>query len=423
MRDRSHLLARLHQDYADTRSKNRFERIAGASLIQGLTAAGTSLGLALAWRSYWALILGFVAGKAAHTAVLLAMCPVRPSWPRSADMGSFLKFGGMVTGSRILWYFREYFDVVVVGAVLGAKALGVFTMAMTLARLPVEKISVVLAPVLFPVFSRNQLSDERLRDQYRQTLAGIAMIAFPAAAGMALVALAPFVAFFTRRYERVGFIALGFSSILIVLVLVSAVLHVGAWGLEAGTVSLTLVGSAALLTAAGSWHARRPGVVRVDVPITDLPQDLERLRIVQLSDLHVGPTLKRDFVEAVVALREHGAQPRRQAAPTVVVAEERLEQIGVERVGHLAGAAAWIHGVGRAVQNRAVFRDEMVPGGRVALGAGTRQRELLEEGRCASVSGSASVASFQSSTCTNTVSPRCVVTPQLRGDTGPARVR
>ena len=119
-------------------------------------------------------------------------------------------------------------------------------------------------------------------------------------AGVVLLALAPFGSFFTRRYERVGFTALGFSSILIVLVLVSAVLQIGAWGLEAGTVSLSLVGSATLLTLAGSWHARRPGVVRVDVPIAHLPADLERLRIVQLSDLHVGPTLKRDFVEAVV---------------------------------------------------------------------------------------------------------------------------
>src|SRR3989449_4314942 len=38
----------------------------------------------------------------------------------------------------------------------------------------------------------------------------------------------------------------------------------------------------------------------VDVPITGLPSDLEGFRIAQLSDLHVGPTLKRDFVERVV---------------------------------------------------------------------------------------------------------------------------
>src|SRR6266699_3654550 len=38
----------------------------------------------------------------------------------------------------------------------------------------------------------------------------------------------------------------------------------------------------------------------VDVPITGLPSDLEGFRIAQLSDLHVGATLKRDFVERVV---------------------------------------------------------------------------------------------------------------------------
>jgi uncharacterized protein len=42
-------------------------------------------------------------------------------------------------------------------------------------------------------------------------------------------------------------------------------------------------------------------VVRVEVPIGGLPEDLQGFRIVQLSDLHVGPTLKRAFVERIVA--------------------------------------------------------------------------------------------------------------------------
>src|SRR6266576_248865 len=55
--------------------------------------------------------------------------------------------------------------------------------------------------------------------------------------------------------------------------------------------------------------ARRPAMVRVvDVPITGLPSDLEGVRIAQLSDLHVGPTLKRDFVERVVDTT-NGLQP------------------------------------------------------------------------------------------------------------------
>ena len=40
--------------------------------------------------------------------------------------------------------------------------------------------------------------------------------------------------------------------------------------------------------------------VPVTVPIRKLPPDLAGLRIVQLSDLHVGPTIRRRFVEVVV---------------------------------------------------------------------------------------------------------------------------
>ena len=129
-------------------------------------------------------------------------------------------------------------------------------------------------------------------------------------AGVVLLALAPFLALFASRSERVpfkaalqwtGFTAMGFSSILIVVVLASAVAHVRAWGLDAGTVSLSLLGGAVALTLMATWGARHPRVVRVTVPIAGLPADLAGLRIVQLSDLHIGPTLKRDFVEAVVA--------------------------------------------------------------------------------------------------------------------------
>ena len=46
---------------------------------------------------------------------------------------------------------------------------------------------------------------------------------------------------------------------------------------------------------------RRPRIVEVAIPFASLPEDLTSLRIVQISDLHVGPTIKRDFVERVVA--------------------------------------------------------------------------------------------------------------------------
>ncbi len=55
------------------------------------------------------------------------------------------------------------------------------------------------------------------------------------------------------------------------------------------------------LTAIGFVNARRRARVRnVDVPIAGLPSALEGFTIAQISDLHVGPTIKRRYVEAVV---------------------------------------------------------------------------------------------------------------------------
>jgi predicted MPP superfamily phosphohydrolase len=64
----------------------------------------------------------------------------------------------------------------------------------------------------------------------------------------------------------------------------------------------------AIATALGLWNARRTAaVVEIDVPITGLPAALHGFTIAQISDIHVGPTIKapylRRIVEAVNRLR------------------------------------------------------------------------------------------------------------------------
>jgi len=62
------------------------------------------------------------------------------------------------------------------------------------------------------------------------------------------------------------------------------------------TVTLTL-----LSALVGMAIARWPRLVRVDVPIDNLPPALHGFSITQISDLHVGATIKRGFVERIVA--------------------------------------------------------------------------------------------------------------------------
>jgi hypothetical protein len=56
-----------------------------------------------------------------------------------------------------------------------------------------------------------------------------------------------------------------------------------------------------LVTLWGFANARRTArVVRVDVPVAGLPAALDGFTIAQVSDVHVGPTIKRPYVEAIV---------------------------------------------------------------------------------------------------------------------------
>ncbi|MCX8517834.1 MAG: metallophosphoesterase, partial [Rhodoferax sp.] len=57
-----------------------------------------------------------------------------------------------------------------------------------------------------------------------------------------------------------------------------------------------------LVTLLGFCNARRTAaVVKVDVPVPGLPAALHGFCIAQISDIHVGPTIRRDYLERIVA--------------------------------------------------------------------------------------------------------------------------
>ena len=54
-------------------------------------------------------------------------------------------------------------------------------------------------------------------------------------------------------------------------------------------------------TIVGYWNARRTAaVIRVDIPIENLPRALEGFTIAQISDVHVGPTIKGGYLTRIV---------------------------------------------------------------------------------------------------------------------------
>lgn len=114
------------------------------------------------------------------------------------------------------------------------------------------------------------------------------------------------------RLAWAGMLALGLFSSLLVLTLLrdAALLLLAGVSRAAGPLALDGLrrGSAvavpalgALFTLAGYANARRTARVKtVHVRIEGLPAALEGFRILQISDLHVGPTIKQRYLQAVV---------------------------------------------------------------------------------------------------------------------------
>jgi uncharacterized protein len=106
----------------------------------------------------------------------------------------------------------------------------------------------------------------------------------------------------------VGLTAMGFFSSLFVFTvlrdLLLALAHLvlpasqaGAWAMPSAQFTLAIT---ALVTLLGLIIARRPRVIEVTIPISNLPQSLNGFSIAQISDVHVGATIKREFVEGIV---------------------------------------------------------------------------------------------------------------------------
>jgi len=120
-----------------------------------------------------------------------------------------------------------------------------------------------------------------------------------------------------ERLSWLGSLAMGlFSSLFVLTLLRDIVLAVSAVTLPGPALATTKVASAAAVpwlalfaSLIGFWNARRRArIVDVEVPLANLPEALHGFTIAQISDIHVGSTIKRSYVEAIVdAVNQLGA--------------------------------------------------------------------------------------------------------------------
>jgi PST family polysaccharide transporter len=171
-----------------------FRKLFWPQLLAGLTKGAVAIALALAGAGAWSLIVGQLAGALCQSVVFWIVYPWRPSFVISrAHLRPMLSFGLGIVAVGLLGQGAGNFDYLVVGAKLGAVALGVYYLAFRLPELVILSGFKVANDVLFPFYARLKEGEvdgaDELRRGYLETVRLGSMVAFPAAFGMAALAL------------------------------------------------------------------------------------------------------------------------------------------------------------------------------------------------------------------------------------------
>ncbi|MGH7540899.1 MAG: lipopolysaccharide biosynthesis protein, partial [Gemmatimonadota bacterium] len=168
----------------------RFGPITAIELGSGIAQASTAIALAFAGAGLWSLVGGQLALGVAR--VLLSWCfaPLRPS-PFEASretLRELVRFGRHVGAANLINYGNANSQGIVIGRVLGTTALGYYTIASRLALMPVSVIGNVLGRGVFAALSRVADDPVRFRGIWLDNIKRVALLAAPAAIGLALVA-------------------------------------------------------------------------------------------------------------------------------------------------------------------------------------------------------------------------------------------
>ncbi len=157
-----------------------------ADQLNSWLGAGVSLLLALNGWGAMSLAGGRIVGSVAAAIVFFRWSPVpyRFGWDPTLARQLF-SFGLPLAASSVVVFASGYADQVVVGATLGATALGYYALAFNLASWPVSIFSQPLRQVAPAAFARLQHDPERMRRNFVSAAAVLSGVALPACLAIA----------------------------------------------------------------------------------------------------------------------------------------------------------------------------------------------------------------------------------------------
>jgi lipopolysaccharide exporter len=148
---------------------------------------GTTIALAVLFRSYWALVWGIVVSRVFGVILSYIAHPFRPhlSLAGGRDLFNFSKW--LLLLSLLTAAFQRAPDLII-GRMAGAAALGAYSIGLELSNLASSQVVQPVSRAVYPGYAKMAHDPDMLRSGFLAVVALVALFAVPATAGTAMVA-------------------------------------------------------------------------------------------------------------------------------------------------------------------------------------------------------------------------------------------
>jgi lipopolysaccharide exporter len=150
-------------------------------LAKKVMAVMITVPLAIAFRSYWALVVGMLFSRAAGTTISYLVHPFRPRLS-FRHLGELMSFSKWILVNNIVTLFKERTNDFVIGSSQGPRALGLFSIANEFASLPHTELAAPVNRALLPGFAKLQADVDAVNSAFIGAIRTLAFVVVPAAA-------------------------------------------------------------------------------------------------------------------------------------------------------------------------------------------------------------------------------------------------
>jgi len=148
----------------------------GATLVNYLV----TIILVVTYRSIWSLVWGKMAGTVTSLIISYAIHPYRPQFRFDiVKMKELWGFGRWLFGFNIVFFIINKSNDFLIIKLLGTTSLGIYQMALNLARLPLSEIGSTIHTVSFPALSKLQDDFNRLKNAFLKTIRMLVSLVYP----------------------------------------------------------------------------------------------------------------------------------------------------------------------------------------------------------------------------------------------------